>query len=89
MVKLLLVAKIPLSLLTFINGTINNTQGLFRSDDATSLKGDAAQATWVEISTKQQVLSNVTYLEGDSLTFGKIYVGTGGRGILYGQPMAK
>ena len=73
----------------FVNGTINNRQGLFRSDDATSLKGDAAQATWVQISTKNNVLSNVTYLEGDRLTFGKIYVGTGGRGILYGQPMAK
>jgi xyloglucan-specific exo-beta-1,4-glucanase len=73
----------------FINGTINNREGLFRSDDATSLKGDASQAKWVEISTKQQVLSNVTYLEGDRLTFGKIYVGTSGRGILYGQPMAK
>lgn len=70
----------------FVNGTINNRQGLFRSDDATSLKGDAAQATWVQISTKSNVLSNVTYLEGDRLTFGKIYVGTSGRGIFYGQP---
>jgi hypothetical protein len=70
----------------FVNGIINDTKGLFRSDDATSLSGDAAKATWVKVSTNSHVLGDITYLEGDRLTFGRVYVGTGGRGILYGQP---
>lgn len=70
----------------FVYGTVNQTTGLFRSDDATSLPGDAAQAKWVKVSTARHVLGNATYLEGDRLTFGKVYVGTSGRGILYGQP---
>ena len=70
----------------FVNGIINGTKGLFRSDDATSLSGDAAKATWVKVSTNSHVLGDITYLEGDRLTFGRVYVGTGGRGILYGQP---
>lgn len=70
----------------FVYGVIDAVEGLFRSDDATSLPGDAAEATWVKVSTDRQMLSNVTYLEGDRRQFGRIYVGTGGRGILYGQP---
>lgn len=70
----------------FIYGTVNQTKGLFRSDEATSLPGDAANAKWVKVSTSRQVLGTATYLEGDRLTYGKVYVGTGGRGILYGQP---
>ncbi|MEY3303465.1 MAG: hypothetical protein RLZZ139_1838, partial [Cyanobacteriota bacterium] len=38
------------------------------------------------VSTNSHVLGDITYLEGDRLTFGRVYVGTGGRGILYGQP---
>ncbi|MBD2428398.1 hypothetical protein [Phormidium sp. FACHB-1136] len=60
--------------------------GLFRSDDATRLPGDAAGATWVKVSTDQQRLSNVNYIEGDRQRFGHVYVGTGGRGIIHGQP---
>jgi photosystem II stability/assembly factor-like uncharacterized protein len=70
----------------FVYGKINQIEGLFRSDDVTSLPGDAAEASWVKVSTARQLLSNVTYLEGDRLIFGRVYVGTGGRGILYGQP---
>lgn len=70
----------------FVYGTINNIKGLFRSDDATSLTGDAVQAKWIKISTDQQKLGSMTFLEGDRLFFGRVYVGTGGRGILYGEP---
>ncbi|MGF1568331.1 MAG: WD40/YVTN/BNR-like repeat-containing protein [Nodosilinea sp.] len=70
----------------FVDGVINQTEGLFRSDDATSLPGDAAQATWIKISTDTHALSNVTYLEGDREVFGRVYVGTDGRGILFGEP---
>ena len=70
----------------FVNGIVNGKEGLFRSDDATSLPRDAAKATWIKVSTTRHALGNVTYLEGDLLTFGRIYVGTGGRGIFYGQP---
>jgi len=50
------------------------------------LPGDAAGATWVKVSTDQQRLSNVNYIEGDRQRFGHVYVGTGGRGIIHGQP---
>ena len=70
----------------FVYGTINSIKGLFRSDDATSLPGDAAQAKWIKISTDQQKLGSMTFLEGDRSFFGRVYVGTGGRGILYGEP---
>jgi hypothetical protein len=72
----------------FVYGTIDGETGLFRSDDATRLPGDAAGATWVKVSTDQQRLSNVNYIEGDRQRFGHVYVGTGGRGILHGQPNA-
>ncbi len=70
----------------FVDGIINGVEGLFRSEDATSLSGTAAEATWVKISTDRNRLSNITYLEGDMRMFGRVYVGTGGRGIFYGQP---
>ncbi len=72
----------------FVYGTIDGETGLFRSDDATRLPGDAAGATWVKVSTDQQRLSNVNYIEGDRQRFGHVYVGTGGRGIIHGQPNA-
>ncbi|MGB3519075.1 MAG: hypothetical protein WBA43_21655, partial [Elainellaceae cyanobacterium] len=70
----------------FVSGAINGVEGLFRSDDALGLTGNEADATWVEVSTESHALANVTYLEGDRLRFGHVYVGTSGRGILYGQP---
>jgi photosystem II stability/assembly factor-like uncharacterized protein len=70
----------------FVYGTINGIEGLFRSDNATSLPGDAAKAQWIKISTDQQRLGSTTFLEGDRLVFGRVYVGTGGRGIFYGEP---
>ncbi len=67
----------------FVYGTVNHRKGLFRSDNATNLAGNAEGAKWVKIANE---LGNVTFLEGDRRTFGMIYVGTGGRGIFYGQP---
>ena len=68
----------------FVAGTVNGVQGVFRSDDATALPGKAAQAKWVKLSTPQQRLSNVTFVEGDRRVYGRVYLGTGGRGIFYG-----
>lgn len=70
----------------FVSGRVKGVEGLFRSDDALGLPGDAAAATWVNLATAEQTLSSVKYLEGDRRHFGRVYVGTGGRGILYGQP---
>jgi xyloglucan-specific exo-beta-1,4-glucanase len=71
----------------FVYGIIHGTEGLFRSDDATSLPGSAAAATWVEVSIPEKRLGNLLYLEGDRRVFGRVYVATGGRGILYGEPI--
>ncbi len=71
----------------FAYGTIAGEEGLFRSDDLLGTSGNGADATWVKISTDRHALSNVSYLEGDLLRFGRVYVGTGGRGIFYGEPI--
>ena len=71
----------------FVSGIVNQAEGLYRSDDATALPGNAADARWVKVSTARQALGNMTFLEGDRLVFGRVFVGTSGRGILYGQPL--
>jgi len=73
------------NLTVFVAGTVKGVKGVFRSDDVTALPGDGAQATWVQVSTPQQRLSNVTFLEGDRRVYGRVYVGTGGRGVFYGD----
>jgi hypothetical protein len=39
--------------------------------------------TWVNVSNPAHLLGNVTHIVGDPRTFGKFYIGTGGRGIAY------
>ncbi len=68
----------------FAFGTINNQNGLFRSDDVTGLSGSASTATWTKISDDQNGFSKTLTLAGDFDEYGKVYVGTGGRGIIYG-----
>jgi xyloglucan-specific exo-beta-1,4-glucanase len=72
----------------FVYGTINGEAGLYRSEDATRLAPHQS-ATWVKVSIPEQQLGNLLYLEGDRRVFGRVYVATGGRGILYGEPKDK
>lgn len=63
----------------FIQGKINDTDGYFRSDDE--------GRTWVKIDLPSQRIGNQpNIMAGDWQVFGRVFVGTNGRGIFYGEP---
>ena len=62
----------------YLVGKLGGTAGLFRSDD----KG----ATWSRINDDQHQFGYVNVIIGDPRIPGRVYIGTGGRGILYGEP---
>ncbi|KAA2239004.1 hypothetical protein F0L74_22585 [Chitinophaga agrisoli] len=60
-------------------GTFSGAKGLYRSTDL--------GANWDRIDNGTQLFpAGVKALAGDRNVFGRIYVGTGGRGVLFGQP---
>lgn len=65
----------------YLAGKANGTTGYFRSDDE--------GATWISISDTNQQHGWVTVIQGDSRVFGRLYVGSNGRGILIGEPAAR
>ncbi len=69
----------PLAALYMV-GTVNNTRGIFRSIDA--------GATWQRINDDQHQWGLILHITGDPKRFGRVYVGTHGRGTLYGDPTA-
>ncbi|MFT2009956.1 T9SS type A sorting domain-containing protein [Pontibacter sp. 13R65] len=61
----------------FLVGKVNNTIGFFRSDDA--------GATWLRINDDQHQFGGVNDITGDPRIFGRVYLATSGRGIIYGD----
>ncbi|HYN95426.1 MAG TPA: cellulose binding domain-containing protein [Pilimelia sp.] len=60
----------------FIYGTVDGVTGVYRSDNA--------GAGWVRINDDQHQYGNAGYtVEGDPRVYGRVYLGTNGRGILY------
>lgn len=62
----------------YLIGTVGDVYGFFRSDDV--------GATWVRINDDQHQFGFTGVITGDPKVFGRVYVGSGGRGILYGTP---
>lgn len=62
----------------YVAGSANGTTGFFRSDDAGH--------TWITISNENQQWGWVSVIQGDSRLPGRLYVGSNGRGILFGEP---
>ena len=62
----------------FLSGNVGQVQALFRSDDAGQ--------TWVRINDDQHQFGWVNHVTGDPRIYGRVYFGTGGRGIIYGDP---
>jgi hypothetical protein len=53
--------------------------GIYRSDDG--------GATWQHLDDPQHQFGSVNVLAGDPRQPGRVYLGTGGRGIVYGDPL--
>ncbi|MFF1478542.1 RICIN domain-containing protein [Streptomyces sp. NPDC058301] len=65
----------------YLIGTVRNVSGVFRSTD----KG----ATWLRVNDDAHQwgsIGAVGVITGDPDTFGRVYVGTNGRGLQYGDP---
>lgn len=62
----------------YITGAIDGVEGFFRSDDGGT--------TWVRINDDQhQYGSTNETITGDPRIYGRVYIGTNGRGIIYGD----
>lgn len=65
----------------YLIGTVKDVTGVFRSTD----KG----ATWLRVNDKAHqwgAIGSVGVITGDPDTYGRVYVGTNGRGLQYGDP---
>jgi len=62
----------------YLIGTVNGVRGVFRSDDIAK--------NWVRINDDQHQWGLLLHVTGDPKVYGRVYVGTHGRGTLYGDP---
>jgi hypothetical protein len=63
----------------YSSAQVNGVRGIFRSTDT--------GATWVRINDDQhQYGSTNAAITGDPRVFGRVYISTNGRGIIYGEP---
>ena len=62
----------------YLFGQVNGVVGFFRSEDQAG--------TWTRIDDDQHLFGTAGYIAGDENVYGRVYVGTNGRGILYGDP---
>ena len=65
----------------YLIGTVRNVTGVFRSTDKC--------ATWLRVNDDAHqwgAIGGVGVITGDPDTYGRVYVGTNGRGLQYGDP---
>jgi photosystem II stability/assembly factor-like uncharacterized protein len=62
----------------YLAGTVQGQPGFFRSDNSAQ--------SWLRINDDQHQFGLVLQITGDPKQYGRVYVGTHGRGILYGDP---
>ena len=62
----------------FVHGQVDGAVGLYRSDDG--------GRHWVRIDDARHRFGNLRMLTGDARVHGRVYLATGGRGIIYGEP---
>lgn len=62
----------------YLSGKVEGLIGFFRSDDA----GDS----WVRINDSMHQYGGSFVITGDPRVYGRVYLGPGGRGIIYGDP---
>ncbi len=61
----------------FIAGVVNGVRGLFRSDDG--------GISWVQMNDSQHQFGWMNQICGDPRVYGRVYLATGGRGVIYGD----
>ena len=62
----------------YVVASLNDVEGIYRSDDAGK--------TFLPVNDKQHQFGWINAITGDPRVYGRVYLGTGGRGILYGEP---
>ena len=62
----------------YLAGTVQSQPGIFRSTDEAR--------SWVRINDDQHQWGLILQIAGDPRIYGRVYVGTHGRGVLYGDP---
>ena len=62
----------------YLIGKVNDVAGFFRSDDV--------GATWVRLNDDRHQFGFCGIISGDPRVYGRVYIGTGGRGLVYGEP---
>ena len=61
----------------YVAGTVTGTYGIFRSDDA--------GITWTRINDVAHQFGTLDVLAGDPRVYGRVYIGTSGRGVVHGD----
>lgn len=62
----------------YLIGVVDGQRGIFRSTDKAQ--------SWVRINDDQHQWGLVLHVSGDPKVYGRVYVGTHGRGAIYGDP---
>jgi photosystem II stability/assembly factor-like uncharacterized protein len=62
----------------YLVGKINDVYGIYRSDDV--------GASWARINDDQHQYGSVNTITGDPRVFGRVYIASANRGILYADP---
>ncbi|MGA2328083.1 MAG: sialidase family protein [Bryobacteraceae bacterium] len=63
----------------YLIGVVDGVRGIFRSDDTAR--------NWVRINDDQHQWGLLLHITGDPKQYGRVYVGTHGRGTVYGDPV--
>ncbi|MDR3692518.1 MAG: xyloglucanase [Fimbriimonas sp.] len=63
----------------YLIGSVSGVEGAFRSDDGGS--------TWIHITDAAHGFGTMDHIAGDPRIWGRVYIGTNGRGVLYGDPI--
>ena len=64
----------------YLIGTVAGVLGIFRSDNS--------GAAWTRINDARHQFGAIGPITGDPRVYGRVYVGSNGRGVLYGEPAA-
>ena len=62
----------------YLSGRVQGTTGIFRSDDDGK--------NWTLLNPPQKQWGWIRVITGDPRVYGRVYLGTSGRGIIYGEP---